>query len=123
MGGADWRSIIADQAAVAAADVRQRRTTSTTQRITRVGFSLDVHPFLLRAAQARGISLSGYVRRATMAHVALDLGLDPIELFKMDLGLAPLGKGGDRWQSDKDLDGEKYGTWEVGRSDAGSDRE
>lgn len=120
MAGADWRSMIADQVAVTAADAREGRFgTAANQRMTRVAFSLAAHPFLLRAAQRRGISLSGYVRRATMAHVALDLGLDPIELFKLDAAIAPIGEGGDRWNPERDLDGALYGRWEVERGDPG----
>jgi len=117
-GGADWRSIIADQVAVQAAETRDRSPgSSATQRLTRVAFSLEAHPYLLRAAQLRGISLSGYVRRATMAHVALDLGLDPIDLFRVDSAIAPIGVGGSRWHAERDLDGTLYGRWEVERGE------
>ena len=121
MGGADWKSMIRDQVAVTSAEAREKSNgTSAAQRLTRVGFSLAVHPYLLRAARQRGISLSGYVRRATMAHVALDLGLDPVDLFKLDAAIAPISRGGDRWRPDRDLDGELYGRWEVRRDDSGS---
>lgn len=125
MAGADWRSIIADRVAVAAADTRANSTgTSADQRFTRVAFSLAAHPYLLRAARARGISLSGYTRRATLARVADDLGMDPQQLFLLDNAIAPFGKGGNGGHHREfDLDGTLYGRWEVGYGNAAGDRE
>lgn len=120
---ADWRTIIADQVAVNAADARKRsRSTSATQRLTRTSFSVDAHPFLIRAARQRGLSLSSYVRRATLAFVALDLGLDQVDLFKLDAALSPFGQGGNPWSREFDLDGEIYGSWEVEYRDPRGDR-
>lgn len=104
----DWRTIVKDKAAVRVAESRQRsRGTSATQRMSRVAFSIDVHPFLVRAAQLRGISISGYIRRATMARVAADLGLPARDLFRIDSAIR--ARGG----ADRDLDGERWGRWEV----------
>lgn len=121
MAGADWRSIINDQIEVAAAEANARsRGTSQSIRLSRVGFSPDVHPYLVRAARARGITIAGYIRRAVMAHVALDLGLEARDLFELDLAIrAP--DGGPRLRS-RDLDGELYGRWEVQRA-SGDPRE
>lgn len=112
MGGAAWRDLIRDQMAVRAAEVRETSGgASHAMAISRVGFARAVQPYLVLAAQRRGISIAGYIRRATMAVVAMDLGIDPVEIFEQDMAIAPLGKGG--MHSSKDLDGELYGRWEV----------
>jgi len=122
-GGASWRDVIRDQVAVQAANTREKSNgSSATIRLSRAHFSVEAHPFLVQAAQRRGISISGYVRRATMARVAADLGIDPIELFKLDSAITPLGQGGNPRHPDRDLDGALYGRWEVGCDDLGDDR-
>lgn len=108
-----WRDIVRDAVAARAADARKNSNSgSQTANISRVGFSVEAHPYLVRAAKARGMSVSGYIRRATMAHVAMDLGIDPLEIFAVDTPLTPPGMNG-RWQSTQDLDGELFGRWEV----------
>lgn len=123
-GGAGWRDIIRDQVAVRAAETRAKSNAGSSAdiRLSRIHFSVDVHPFLVRAAQQRGISISGYIRRATMARVAADLGIDPIQLFEMDSAIRPLGTRDDRRRAERDLDGALYGRWEVGCDDTGDDR-
>lgn len=116
MPGAGWREIVGDQLNVRAADTAERRLSRPAVVVSRVGFAPAVQPVLVMAAQARGISIAGYIRRATMAHVAMDLGLDPIELFEKDMAPSPAGRGG-QW-SDKDLDGEKFGQWKVRPDDS-----
>ena len=76
-----------------------------------VQFGADLRPFLTEAARRRGISLSGYMRRAAFAFVAADLGADPRDLFAMDL---PLKYGPAPDDTDRDIDGERFGRWEVG---------
>lgn len=113
MAGDGWRDIVRDAVATRAAEARKRSSSgSQTAHISRVGFSVAAHPFLVRAAKARGMSISGYIRRATMAVVAMDLGIDPIEIFAVDTPLTPPGMNG-RWCSTLDLDGELFGRWEV----------
>lgn len=117
-----WQQRILDGLTVRAAEANARSYgTSATNRISRVGFSTDVHPYFVRAAQGRGISLSGYIRRATLAMVARDLGMDPVDLFMLDTAIAPIGRRGDT--PTKDLDGALYGTWgwEVGRDEPRDD--
>lgn len=122
MGGANWRDLVNDAIAVRAAEVREKSPgASNYVRISRVGFSVAAHVPLVRAAKMRGISLAGYIRRATLAFVAHDLGLNPIDLFEMDLGIKP--RRGDRGLASKDLDGALYGKWEVRPNDAGTDAE
>lgn len=111
MAGADWRSVLRDRVQVKAATTREeQKAASNIFRISRVAFSVAAHPFLVRAAAKRGISLSGYIRRATMAFVARDLGLNQLDLFEIDAGVTPVGRRG---APSKDLDGALYGTWEV----------
>lgn len=123
-GGAGWRDIIRDQVSVQAASAREKSNgDSATIRLSRIHFSVEAHPFLVRAAQQRGISISGYIRRATMARVAADLGIDPIELFKLDSAIRSLGTRDNSRLNDRDLDGELYGRWEVGCDDARDERQ
>jgi hypothetical protein len=118
-GDADWRKLVKDAVAVKAATSSQKSGASDHIRISRVGLSTDAHPFLVEAARKRGISLTGYIRRATMAHVAMDLGLEAVDLFDKDLSIAPIGRRGG--PPTKDLDGERYGRWEVQPHDVGDD--
>lgn len=105
-----WQQRILDGLEVRAAEANSRSYgTSATNRISRVGFSTAAHPYLVRAAQGRTISLSGYIRRATLAMVARDLGMDPKVLFELDAAIAPIDRRGA--PPTKDLDGELYGTW------------
>lgn len=114
MSGADWRTTIRDQAAVNAAKARENGSGSHLANISRVGFSVDVHPWVVRAARQRGISIAGYIRRSTLAMVALDLGVELRDLLERDVAPAPFGERTNRWApGDRDLDGEKYGHWEV----------
>jgi hypothetical protein len=121
MGGANWRDITKDAVAVRAAEVKRRGGGSALSATQRVGFSPRVIPYLVRAAQARGISLAGYIRRAVMAHVAMDLGLDPVDLFAQDLGIGPSGKGAATRLQSMDLDGKIYGQWKVQPDDSAAD--
>lgn len=109
---AGWRQVVIDQLDVRGAEVRKRSSgASQSTSVSRVGFSPKVQPLLVQAARARGISIAGYIRRATMAFVAKDLGLDPIQLFEQDMAPSPYGRGGTK--SDRDLDGKRYGHWKV----------
>lgn len=107
-----WKEILSDAVEVRAAKTRAHtKGASDSLRISRVGLSIAAHQELVRAARLRGISISGYIRRATMALVAMDLGLEPRELFEKDIAIAPIGRRGAT--ASKDLDGELYGRWEV----------
>lgn len=119
MAGADWRSMIRDQSAVNAARSREKnRAGSQYAHISRVGLAVAAHNLLVRAAKRRGISISGYIRRATLAVVAMDLGMNAVDLFEMDNGIAPPSRRG---SPSKDLDGAIYGRWEVQPHDSRTD--
>lgn len=118
--GGDWRQLVKDTVAQRADEARERsRGTSATNRISRVGFAVRAHFFLVQAAKKRGISISGYIRRATMTQVALDLDIPQLDLFETDAAITPIGKTGTL--PSKDLDGALYGRWGVAHdvSDAG----
>lgn len=117
MPRASWRQVIADQVYVRAKEA-QRKSRGAGHRVSmnRIAFSRDVQPYLVKAANQRGISLSGYIRRATMAHVALDLGMEATDLFEIDLQINA-GDGPNKLT--RDLDGERFGRWEVEASEPG----
>lgn len=108
-----WREIVRDQLNVRATErVAARQRDHGKPIVTsRTGFAAAVQPLLVEAARRRGISIAGYIRRATMAFVAKDLGLDPIEVFAQDMAPAPYQRGGAH--SDRDLDGKRFGQWKV----------
>lgn len=117
MAGADWRSIISDQIAVKGAAARTH-VASQHANISRVGFGVEAHPFVVQAARARGISVAAYIRRSTLGMVALDLGLELRDLLERDVAPSPYGSGGaeQRWgRGDRDLDGERFGSFAVRR--------
>jgi hypothetical protein len=116
--GATWRDLISGLASAQSLDVATRnKGASDTAHISRVGFLRAAHHFLVLAARKRGISLSGYIRRATLAVVAMDLGLEATDLFELDAGITPIGRVGAK--PSKDLDGKLYGRWEVQPRDTG----
>jgi hypothetical protein len=113
-----WRDLVRDQAAARSHDTKTRtRGASDSAHISRVGFLIAAHRFLVIAARKRGISISGYIRRATLAVVAMDLGLEAVDLFELDAGITPIGRVGSK--PTKDLDGALYGRWEVQPRDPG----
>lgn len=116
MAGDSFRQVIIDGVNARAAETATRNPgASGTANISRVGFGVEAHPYIVRAAKLRGISISGYIRRATAAMAALDLGIDPREIFEKDTKIAPIGRIG-RVPS-KDIDGEFYGLWDIERVD------
>ena len=112
MAGDSFRQVIMDGVAAKAAETaRKNRGASDHANISRVGFGAEAHPYIVRAAKKRNISISGYIRRATAAMAALDLGIDPREIFEKDVGITPIGRIGA--PPSKDLDGILYGLWDI----------
>lgn len=110
--GAGWRDVVRDAVTTRAAEVATRnRAASDKIRISRVGFAPLVHPFVVRAARQRNISLAGYIRRATLALAAMDLGMEVEELLELDAAVTMFGNGGAK--PSKDLDGKRHGLWRV----------
>lgn len=116
MGGHGWRDVVKDAVSSRAAESATRnRGASAVAHISRIGFAVGAHVYIVRAAKKRGISISGYIRRATAAMAALDLGIDPREIFEKDAAITPIGRIGAR--PSKDLDGELYGLWDIQRAE------
>lgn len=104
------------------ADRRGAGMRNWNARLT-VVTDVELRPLLRQAANARGISVTGYVRRATAAFIAADLGVPFAEVcahmprpgpaLGTMRGLPPeqrpLHNPG-RWIDD----GAGYGAWEVG---------
>ncbi len=110
--GNGWRDVVRDAVTTRAAEVAtNNRAASDKIRISRVGFAPLVHPFVVRAARRRNISIAGYIRRATLALAAMDLGMDVEELLEKDAAVTPFGNSGAR--PSKDLDGARHGFWGV----------
>lgn len=109
-GGDGWKQVVSDAVTARAAQTAAKhRGASDKNRISRVGFAVAAHLLLVRAAATRAISLSGYIRRATMAQVAKDLGIPQSDAFEADAGITPIGRTGSK--PTKDLDGRIYGSW------------
>lgn len=118
----DWRTLVSDAVSARAHETAKRsHGGSAKTSVSRVGFSPRVMPYLVRAAQLRGISIAGYIRRSVMAHVAMDLGLNPIDIFREDLAIGPTGRGGRADGRTMDLDGTRYGQWKVRPDDSAGD--
>lgn len=120
--GGTWRDMIMDQVRAKAHETRKNTVdTGSRYRLTRIGIAIPAHSYLLQAARKRGISVSGYARRAILAHVALDLGLKATDLFELDSFVQPFA-GGTPNSGERDLDGKLYGRWEV-RADVPGDQQ
>lgn len=116
----NWRDTTKSAVKAKARSARKNsRGASNNFRISRVGFSVLAHPFLVRAAAVRGMTLSGYIRRATLAFAAHDLGLNRIDLFEKDAAITPIDRIG---SPSKDLSEELYGSWEVQSDDSRPER-
>ena len=74
----------------------------------------EFRALLLKAARQRGISTSGYARRALASWVIHDLGLGP-EVFAMFPAAQPAGAIGGRIGGGSD-DGTGYGPWIISTS-------
>lgn len=93
---------------------RRNRGGATFKRKHRAQIDFDT-PFKLmldEAASRRGISMGGYIRRATAAFLAHDLDVPFTEVVRYCPAPAPYGKGGPQQDSTGD-GGEGYGEWVV----------
>lgn len=96
---------------------RQRLSSRSAQRKHGIYIFMDDEMKVLidEAAHRRGISMSGFVRRATAALVAHDLGLDFKDVVKYsakpnDYEQKRLGNGARPSRQD---DGEDFGQWNI----------
>lgn len=102
-----WRERAAD--ALTAAEPPEYRRVRTVS----INWPGRFQVLALRAAKARGISLSSYARRAVMAFVVHDLGLDWDEVMRDE---SPLRLHGEHNTNEtvKQPRGEGFGPWRIG---------
>lgn len=103
----DWREKLMDQI-----DTREVPFASRRRSIG-LNFPADLYERVQDAAQARGISMAGYARRAAVALAVHDLGLDWDEIMADEKPVQPYGvvKPGDRANEGA---GQGYGSWKIG---------
>lgn len=110
--GADWRDTIMSKVEVKA---RERRNSNGRIRDVRlmmsVGFGYSAA--LNRAAELRGISRVGYLRRAVAAFLAADLGVPFEELTRECPRAFPFTRERAWVTGSGDDDGAGFGTWHV----------
>lgn len=110
---ADSRKMELDMIEVKAERARTSRGASHHQNVSRVGFSPLIQPILVRAARRRGISIAGYIRRATLAIIAIDLGIPVEELIEKDIRAASFGNRMNPWSKPGMEIEAQYGSWKV----------
>jgi hypothetical protein len=71
----------------------------------------EYRPLLIAAAKKRGVPLAVYYRRAVLAFVAHDLGIDFIELAQFEPAIAAEGL------TPRKFGGKGFGKWRIGRLD------
>lgn len=76
----------------------------------RLRFDMDDRVLLDQVAKMRGMSQSAYARRAIVAFIVHDLGLDWYEHNQNEIPIAPYGGRGYHSMS---MDGQGYGDWEI----------
>lgn len=101
--------------AIARVKARQHEKRSHLNR--RSGLYLffdDQYRVLLdEACVRRGISLTGYLRRAAAAMIAHDLDMDIVEVARHSAKPAPYGHGGGGRLTKTNDDGLDYGPWTI----------
>lgn len=99
---APWlESILADVAALPESAERSDVTQGTTM-------APEVHKMLVKRARERRISPASYVRRATMAMLAVDLGIPFSDLLALDPRMTR-----ETGYAVTDPDGTAFGPWEI----------
>lgn len=89
---------------------RRRASESNTNHQYGIPMHWMFRIYLRRAAQERGISMSGYVRRALAVFIARDLGMSYEELCALNRKPLAFGDVGRRGLAQQD-DGEGFGDW------------
>lgn len=101
----NWRDAVA--ADVDALPERRSTTPKDSTKVT-VDFRGGVYGFLLEAARSRRLSVAAYVRRATMAMVAHDIGAGVRALTRLDPRMSRENGFGV-----SDPEAEIFGPWEI----------
>jgi len=105
---ADFPEIIAGQ--LAAKEVERDRDHKHGGQLTNVRLPLDMQALMDEAARGRGISRNSYMRRAIMAMVVHDLGLDWETVMANEPGVFDW----ERSAGIQRLRGRGYGPWRIG---------
>lgn len=105
-----WR-----ERAIAAVRARQRSSKRSTERNNGLYLFFDdeMRVLLEEAAFRRGISLTGYARRAMAAFIAYDLDLPLPEVLQHHAKPAPYGHGGGGRLVRTQDDGAGMGPWDI----------
>lgn len=111
MGLPNWRDNVIER-------VQRREATKSHQVRKRRGVALQTFvdpPFLFavrRAAEARGIGVGAYIRRAIARQVAKDSGLEWTTLLVHTPAPVPWGERHDPGSGRRYDDGQGYGNWD-----------
>lgn len=86
----------------------------TLPRMVSINWTVNAARLVRRAAQARGISMSGFCRRAAVAMACHVLGLDYYEASVGERGVRAFGEGGGNPKViAESKDGKGYGEWRI----------
>jgi hypothetical protein len=105
--GDGWELL--EDAVAQATDTRAARSAGKTESLA-VRLGAGNRTLLKEAARQRGISMEGYLRRAVMAFLVADLGLDWDIVMASEPSTAGFGK---EPRSGRREHGQGYGRWEV----------
>lgn len=101
----DWRDVV--RADLDALPTRSEPTRAARRPVS-VALADPVESLLKQQAEKRGISRASYAKRATMALLALDLGIRLADLTRMDPRLVR-----ETGYTIEDPEGAAFGPWEL----------
>jgi uncharacterized protein (DUF1778 family) len=105
----DWRERIVEQV---------EATTSKRKRLSiSVNVDAEQHRLIQEACRRRGISMTGFMRRAAMSFTAHDLELVWDEIMADEQGVKPFAEIGDPAQFRGNVplaSGKGFGEWQIG---------
>ncbi len=94
--------------------IEASRVNKRPSRMISVNWNETLYGIVKQAAEARGISLSAYVRRAAAAMACYDLGLDFYTVMKDERGTRGYGqRGGRADEIAESSQGRGFGLWEI----------
>lgn len=94
--------------------IEASRANKHPTRMISINWTEDLYVVVTRAAKARGISKSAYVRRAAAAMAAFDQGLDYHTVMASERGTRAYGDlTAHPADAQRSLAGQGYGTWKI----------
>lgn len=102
MAEADWWTILDDQMA-------SQEPHRAARRSIAINYPTDLYAYVLEAARLRGISMTAYQRRASLAFAAHDLGFDWLEAMLSEPPVGSFDSPGKGVKSD----GIGFGPWRI----------